>query len=87
MGTGPLRGATKPVLEVLAFSNLRHSKTTMTEASSSDLGADSGVVEAQLAVLRGQMFNLAGALRDGLSPAQLARLPPQLMVELRHRSS
>lgn len=34
-------------------------------------------------VMRGQIFNLREALRNGKSPLQLVQMPPQLLVEVR----
>lgn len=47
-----------------------------------DEGSDTKLIERQMEVLRGQVFNLREALKSHKSPVQLVQMPPQLMIEV-----
>uniref|UniRef100_A0A0N5A3J4 Phosphatidylinositol 4-kinase type 2 n=1 Tax=Parastrongyloides trichosuri TaxID=131310 RepID=A0A0N5A3J4_PARTI len=50
---------------------------------SRDSGFDKGMFSRQMAVMRGQIFNLKEALKDGKSPYELCNMPPQYMCEIK----
>uniref|UniRef100_A0AC34QK19 Phosphatidylinositol 4-kinase type 2 n=2 Tax=Panagrolaimus sp. JU765 TaxID=591449 RepID=A0AC34QK19_9BILA len=51
----------------------------------SDPGFDKKLFAKQLAVMRGQIFNLREALRTRKTPAQLVMMPPQYMIEVKQK--
>jgi len=53
---------------------------------SQDKDYDRRLVERQLSVMRGQILNLAQAMRDGKSPFQLVQMPG-VVVERLHPSA
>uniref|UniRef100_A0A0K0ES29 Phosphatidylinositol 4-kinase type 2 n=1 Tax=Strongyloides stercoralis TaxID=6248 RepID=A0A0K0ES29_STRER len=52
---------------------------------SKDSGFDKRMFSRQMAVMRGQIFNLKEALKDGKSPYELCNMPPQYMCEIKKR--
>uniref|UniRef100_A0A0N5CAH2 Phosphatidylinositol 4-kinase type 2 n=1 Tax=Strongyloides papillosus TaxID=174720 RepID=A0A0N5CAH2_STREA len=48
-----------------------------------DSGFDKRIFSRQMAVMRGQIFNLKEALKDGKSPYELCNMPPQYMCEIK----
>jgi hypothetical protein len=53
---------------------------------SQDKSSDRRLIEKQLSVMRGQILNLAQAMRDGKSPFQLVQMPG-VIVERVHPNS
>ncbi|CEF71520.1 Pi4KIIalpha [Strongyloides ratti] len=50
---------------------------------SRDSGFDKRMFSRQMAVMRGQIFNLKEALKDGKSPYELCNMPPQYMCDIK----
>ena len=63
--TTPLRIMTSPF----------RAMTSPSSPPQTDKGFDKQLFEHQMSVMRGQMLNLAQALKDGKSPVQLVQMP------------